>query len=157
MEFEIKAGAKLNLLTQPELRGELADFAANWRSETTKGDRYRRIYGYGTPSGGRVTFGGDNTGGEMLGPAQGFVWDVRRLALYGHTVGTDNSVGLYVNAAESSNLVTPSLLAYQGYTRAELVLYPGDRLLVDGAVTPTGRIALSGAVRELPIGLAWRL
>lgn len=156
MKFKINAGAELDLLTRDEMRDELAGFAANWRAETIKGDRYKRIYGYGTPATGAVEFGGDLAGGEQLGPAQGFVWDVRRLGLLGHDPAAD-VLRVFINAPEIGNCVIPVMGRYQGFNRAELVLYPGDLLLVSGTTAATDRVSLVGQVRELPIGLAWRL
>jgi hypothetical protein len=155
MKVKFNAGAELDLFNRDELRAELAAFRSAWQADAAKGDRYRRLYAYGDPAGGTVDFGGDLPQGEGLGPEQGFVWSVKRLALYG--LGVNETARLYINSTESSDLVHPAMAGYVSFDTNQLILYPGDKLRVAATTAAVTRISLTGQVRELPVSLAWRL
>ena len=165
METTLKAGAKLDMLNKDELRAVLKTVTQDWFNQVARGDRYRRFSAEGTIAGGALTIGGPEARDNVLGPKEGFVWAVKRVALYGLTTYDDavpevfsEPVRLHLNDEGPASLVHPAVQGYQGFNTDELVLYPGDTLLAVGAgLTATGTIVLTGQARELPMPLAWRI
>lgn len=164
-EVQLKAGAKLDLLNRKELRETLDVVTRDWFAQVARGDRYRRFSADGTIAAGGVTIGGPEQRDGTLGPAEGFVWAVQRLAVGGLTsstgtplVATTEPVQLFLNDPGPASLVHPALVGYEEFGEHQLVLYPGDTLLVVGTgLTSTGTVTVSGQARELPLPLAWRL
>ncbi len=154
-KVKIAAGAEFDVLTRSEVKEELAAFRANWWSEAQRGDRFRRILLQATVNAaGYVEFGG-NSGEGAAGPADGFVWSVKRLA---HS-GVEEALDLYINDPSPGSYVGafPNV-RYWAFDNGQLVLYPGDTLVAAGTNWTVAQIAtLTGAVRELPIALAWRI
>ena len=154
-KFKIQAGAEIDVLTENEMRKGLKDFAASWMAETTRGDKYRRFSTFADISGAEVTIGAGAQ--PRIGPAEGFIWAVKRIALTNYDPSAE-TLALYLNSTESSAVVHPSLVVYNAFDSTQLVMYPGDTLVVYGSsLSSTGRVWLTGQARELPIGLAWRL
>lgn len=152
-KFKLNAGAEFDTITAEEMRGVLADAMRSWAVETTRGVRFSRIIGQGTIASGSVEIAG-----PALGPASGFVWDVRRLRVIGGAAADVFTV--YVNSTDVSGEVcttddfTKRLMAFD----EQLVLYPGDVLHIKGtSLAGTGQVTVTGQVRELPVTLAWRL
>lgn len=152
-KFKLQAGAEFDTMTADEMRGVLADAMRSWAVETTRGVRFSRIIGQGTIASAAVTITG-----PALGPAAGFVWDVRRLRIIGGAAADTFTV--YVNSTDVSGEVcttddfTKRLITFT----EQLVLYPGDVLYIVGAsLAGTGTVTVTGQVRELPVTLAWRL
>lgn len=166
MKTQIKAGAELDTLNKDELHAVLRTVTADWFNQVSRGDRYRRFSAEGTIAAGALTIGGAEQRDGVLGPKDGFVWAVKRVALYGLTTYTAGGapavftepVRLHVNDDGPAALVHPAVQGYQSFNTDELVLYPGDTLLAVGAgLTATGTIVLTGQARELPMPLAWRI
>lgn len=164
-EVQLKAGAKLDMLNRKELKETLDAATRDWFSQVARGDRYRRFSASGVIDTGSLLIDGTVAQNQTLGPAEGFVWAVQRVALHGLTVvsGTpavavSEPVQLFLNDVGPSSLVHPAIEGYQDLGQYSLVLYPGDTLLVRGAgLTSTGTVTLTGQARELPLPLAWRL
>jgi hypothetical protein len=164
-EVSLKAGAKLDTLNKGELREVLNGVRQDWFSQVARGDRYRRFSARGTIAGGALLIDGTTKGNETMGPAEGFVWAVQRIALGGLTVETGTPlvpvtepVQLFLNDDGPAALVHPAIRGYEDFGQYSLVMYPGDTLLVKGAgLTSTGTVTLTGQVREVPLPLAWRL
>jgi len=91
-----------------------------------------------------------------MGPAAGFLWIVKRVALIGVTAG--DAYSLFKNDNAPSTCVKPTLADYNDFGGNNLVLYPGDKLLVTnkGALSGAGVITVTGSAREMPIAMAWR-
>jgi hypothetical protein len=165
MEQTFNAGAKLDLLNKDELRDVMRTVTQDWFNQVARGDRYRRFSAEGTIAAGALQIGGAEALDATLGPAEGFVWAVQRVAVHGLTTNSGDPLTssteplqLFVNDEGPSSLVHPSLQGYQAFGEHELVLYPGDTLLAVGtALTKTGKIVLTGQARELPMPLAWRI
>lgn len=149
-EFTIQAGGKINVATRDEVRKEIQEAQTSWFTEIAKGDRYRRFSAplVSLPSGDLDT--------DSVGPEQGFVWSVTRLALTDYDPTTED-LALYVGNTDKSSTVLPKLGTYQDFTGNQLVLYPGEHLVIGGSVTGSKRLWMTGQARELPITLAWRL
>jgi hypothetical protein len=156
MKFKIQAGGELDILTQKEMHDELKGAMSSWITEVSRGDRYRRFAIFGDSSAGTAVTIGD-TAVQSVGPAEGFVWSIKRLALSSGFDPATHTLALFINSPDNSALVHPDLSAYNAFDENQLVLYPGDRLLVTGTATASTRIWLTGQARELPISLAWRL
>lgn len=88
----------------------------------------------------------------LLGPRDGFWWDVRRLSAWGFTAGT---VNVYLNdATGSGELVAAYTSAGQFTWSAHLLLGPLDRLVavasgITGTVTLAGQ-AIEVSAQKLP-------
>lgn len=158
-DVKLQAGAKLDLLNRNELRDELVLLQRNWMTEVARGIKYRKISAFADTDGsGNLTFGISSE--QYLGPGEGFVWSLLRLAVAapGYDTTTD-TLELYLNEVGPSNLVRPSPLPrYIAPGMGEIVLYPGDHLVLNGAgLTASTRVWVTGSVREAPTTLAWKL
>lgn len=165
-EVRLAAGQKMDVLNKKELKEALDVATRDWFNQVARGDRFRRFSAAAAIDGsGGLEIGGSSARDAVMGPAEGFVWAVQRIAVYGLTsatgtplVATTEPVQLFVNDDGPSSLVDPALVGYRDFGNYQLVLYPGDVLLVKGtALTSTGTATVTGQVREVPLPLAWRL
>lgn len=155
-EVKLAAGAKLDVLNRHELKSVLDTVTRDWFNQVARGDRYRRFSAAAAISGAAVTIGGASARDAVMGPAEGFVWAVQRIAVVGLT--DTEPVRLSINDDGPASVVHPALVQYADFGQYSLVLYPGDTLLVTGtSLTSTGTVTVTGQVRELPLPLAWRL
>jgi hypothetical protein len=165
-EVKLAAGAKIDVLNRKELKEALDIATRDWFNQVARGDRYRRFSASAEIDGsGGLSIGGAAARDAALGPAEGFVWAVQRIAVYGLTsatgtplVATTEPLQLFLNDDGPASLVDPALVGYRDFGNYALVMYPGDTLLVRGtALTSTGTATVTGQVREVPLPLAWRL
>lgn len=158
-KVKIQAGAEFDVITKQEMREALTEVRRSWMQEVSHGVGFPRFTANGLIVGAALDFGANGPAAEFLGPAPGFLWDVRRLRITGLTTG--DVVSIYLNDANPSSLIatTGDLAGGRLFTWAEqVILYPGDALRVVGSgLTATGTITAAGQVRELPVSLAWRL
>lgn len=158
MKFTIKAGAEMDLISRQELREELDRVMLAWQASAHLGGRYVPIRAKGTiDAAGGLTIGG-SVGYERLGPADGYVWDVRRLSVV-TTLNAADSIAVYVNEATPfSMLLRITQASGPILMDRQTVLYSGDNLLFVGAgMATTGDVIITGTVHELPVSLAWQL
>lgn len=162
MKAKLQAGVELDLLTQTELREEL-QAAAAWRTEIARGVRWRKFSAQGNVATGVWTIGGaatPNNDKDQMGPQDGFVWSVTRVAVSGNgfVAGTD-LFSVFVDENTPSKLVTSGLTRWQPYDVGTLVLNGGEQLLLTGAGTGLAGtdVTVSGQAIELPVQLAWRM
>lgn len=165
-EVKLQAGAKIDVLNRAELKSVMDAATRDWFNQVARGDRYRRFSGAATIDGaGGLEIGGAAARDATLGPAEGFVWAVQRIAVSGLTTTTGTPlaaatepVELFLNDDGASALVHPAIEGYADFGQYSLVLYPGDTLLVKGTgLTSTGIVTVTGQAREVPLPLAWRL
>jgi hypothetical protein len=164
-EVTLAAGKKFDVLNRKELKEVMDTVTRDWFNQVSRGDRYRRFSASATIATGALTIGGAAQKDSNLGPAEGFVWAVQRIAVAGLTVSTGTPlvavtepVALFLNDSGPAAMVHPALTGYKEFGEHELVLYPGDTLLVTGAaLTSTGTVTVTGQAREVPLPLAWRL
>lgn len=164
-EVKLAAGKTIDVLNKTELRAALDAATRDWFNQVSRGDRYRRFSATGEIDTGSLVIDGTLVENQTLGPQEGFVWAVQRIALSGLTsvtgtpaVATSEPVQLFLNDDGPSSLVHPAVAGYQDFGQYSLVMYPGDTLLVKGDdLTSTGIVTLTGQVREVPMPLAWRL
>lgn len=157
MKVKLEAGANLDFITKDEMREVMHEANRSWVAETSNGIRYARIYATGVIAGGVLNIGGALSTGE-LGPAPGFVWDIRRLQIVG--LQTADVATIYMNDANPTSEIadTTSVTGKAFLWSEQVILYPGDSLWVVGTgLTATGTITVTGQVREVPVTLAWRL
>lgn len=150
MQQRITAGGMLDLLTKDELDLAMGHHFDSAIRELYRGIAYIRLpLLQGAASGGTLTLG---QGGTLNSPRQGYAWSVKRLAVNGLATGTTPDV---------VNLYRGDLMAYPvwqfngnnfAYTfgKLELVLLPGENLVLSGTITATGTITLSGDAIEVP-------
>lgn len=154
MKVKIAAGAEIDTVSPDELKSVLQAERAAWWGEAKRGDRFRRLLLQATvDAAGAIEFGTDP--GEASGPSDGYVWSVKRL---NHSA-VEDALDLFVNDPAPGSLVGRfPTTRYWPFAQGELVLYPGDTLVATGASWTAGEIhTVTGAVRELPIALAWRI
>ena len=157
-EVKLQAGAKLDLLNKAELKSVIDAASRDWFGQVSRGDRWPRFHAQGVVAGdATLSIGGAAFPDSGLGPAEGFLWSVTRIAFAG--LSANDVMSLHLNDDGAGSLVTPHIVSgYQSFDLGELVLYPGDVLLALGAaLTATGTITMTGQYRELPMPLAWRL
>jgi hypothetical protein len=157
-KVKLQAGAEIDFLNKKEMHEELNAMMTSWVGEVSRGDRYPRFKMYGTIAGGQVSIGTEDA--QLVGPDEGFCWSLRRLAIVGgsYAPATD-SLGLYLGTDlnPSSVIQPPSLAKYNAYEAGEMVLMPGDQIVVAGGVAGAGKMWVTGQVRELPIPLLYRM
>jgi hypothetical protein len=156
VEFEIKAGAKIDLLTQKEL----ADTLRSWQSELRRGIRYRRFGGTAiVAAAGTVTIGGpEDTAKPVTGPSDGFYWAIKRLTVHG--LGDGKEISVYLNDVSPTALIAviPESSGYILFPDRCLILDPGDALIFSGAsLLAESRITVNGQAREAPEPALWAL
>lgn len=163
MKTKLQAGAELDLISKDEMKDVLQTVTKDWFNQVSRGDRYPRFSAAATIASNAFTIDGTERTYERMGPAEGFVWAVQRIAVQGLTTYTEGTlttepVVLYLNDTGASSLVHPALVGYKEFGAHELIMYPGDTLVVVGAgLTATGQITVTGQAREVPMPLAWRL
>lgn len=154
-KYKMAAGKEFETLNKSELHDVLKTVTQDWFNQVGRGDRYRRISAAGAVAGGAVSIGGPDQS-DTLGPKDGFVWDVRRLAV--STLGASDTLQVFLNDNGPSSLVHPAMGGFLPFDNAVLVMYPGDALLFTGTgLTAVGTLTVTGQVREIPMPLAWRI
>lgn len=157
-EVKLAAGAKFDVLNRKELHEVLRTVTQDWFSQVSRGDRYKRFHASAAVDAidSSVEIGGSGQPDSGLGPAPGFVWAVNRVGIGGLDSG--DVVSLFINDSGPASLVRPGIDGYADFSSGQLVLYPGDVLMVTGTTLgATGDITVTGQARELPLPLAWRL
>lgn len=161
MKTKIQAGAELDLLNKDELKEVMKTVTKDWFAQVSRGDRYTRFSASATTAGNAFVIDGSQHIYQRLGPAEGFVWSVQRLAVHGLAAADRALVELYLNDDGPSSIVHPSLAGgYVDFGQTQLVMYPGDTLLVKGtglAATDGTVVTIGAQARELPMPLAWRI
>lgn len=160
MKFKVQAGAELEIPSQREIQDAVSTVMTSWISENMRGGRYRRLTAMGTITGGSLSIGGpDET--HQLGPASGYVWDVRRLFINGYQLTAPiDVVWVYVNDASSGSVIASTTQSESGLFRfdRQVVLYSGDNLMLAGlSLAAAGPVYVTGTVLEYPASQAWRL
>lgn len=158
MKVKIQAGAELDTVSPAELREEMRQFKESWFSEIAKGDKYKRIMANTiSDSNQDFSIGGSAAVGAYLGPAEGFVWSVKRLYLY-PLDATTQDVFLGINDSSVGSRVRRFDTSYLDFTTESLVLNPGETLIVYSEnATASTSYTVTGQVREVPTTLVWRL
>lgn len=163
-KVEIKAGATLDTLTQPELDKSLSRMLTSWRSEVGRGIGYRPISRQGTADvSGVVRIGGTDSAQEGLGPDLGMVWSIPWLTVSNLLTGATVKPAFWRNSDDASSLIrrgfTPVDDAiHQTFGGPGLILHAGERLMFTCTGLTAGTVVvLTGQVTELPFNQAWTL
>lgn len=161
MKTKIQAGAELDLLNKDELKEVMKTVSKDWFSQVSRGDRYPRFSASATTASNAFGIDGSQHLYQRLGPAEGFVWAVQRLAVHNLDAADRAKVAVYLNDSGPSSLVHPAMSGgYIDFSQSQLVMYPGDTLLVAavGLAAADGTVVtVTGQARELPMPLAWRI
>lgn len=160
-KFRLAANAEVDLLTRQELDESLQSQQDTWQAAALRGIKWMRLPEVltGRAASGKLTLG--ETTGQQAGPAQGYIWSLRRLIVNGLTSGaTPDVVNLYRGTPAGQPLWQFNGNNF-GYTfgRLELVLQGGETLALASAGTfaATGQITLSGELLEVPAELLGKL
>jgi hypothetical protein len=156
--FVIDIGSQIETVTPAEL--ERAFFEQDEKlAAQLAGIKYRRLpILSGTAQSGVLDIGGDKPAGwsgHQVGPASGYMWEVKLLAVNGLTTGTTpDIVNLYILGAGSSLAwwqFNGNNFAYT-FGHRELVLLPNEylRLASVGTFAATGTVSLTGSVIQAP-------
>lgn len=169
MKARFDIGAEVDTLTRGELREELARYRAEADAQAQgamRGIKYFRLPRlYATPASGTVILGeawaGQPYTGQLLGPNEGYIWSVRRLACNG--LGTGNSpdlLNIYRNGHSTDPVwqLNGNSWAYT-FGKTEMILLPGERLIAAslGSMTATVQVTLTGDAIEVPAQMIGKL
>lgn len=158
---EFKAGGKFNFLSPDELNEGLRKLFEDWRVEAAKGPKPILFSGVGTvDANSNLIIGGDSRDNRgRMGPEQSMYWSVKRIALSGLDPNVDTPP-LYIDNASPGRLVRPAITGPERFGSDELILAPGQQLLVAAAnlVAPVGtRVFVAGAAFEVPTTMLYLL
>lgn len=160
-KFKIAAGAEIDVMSKDEAEHVIQKSRASWVAEIAAGVKFRRFSASSyVRQDASLTIGGPEDPFNDLGPADGFVWDVRRLRITGHAPA--DTIGVYVGDMSASQLIatTKDVIGSLFTFDKQAILQPGEQLVIGGQALTTGGgtyVTVSGQVRELPVSLAWRL
>ena len=153
-------------LTRDELAGVLREDREAMARAQVEGVKYFRLPTlYATPASGTVVLGqswsGQSYTGQIIGPNQGYVWSIRRLAANGLGTGTAPDI---LNVYRNGTGVAP---VWQlngnnwGYSfgPTELLLLPGENLVAVslGSLVTTAQVTLTGDAIEVPQAMLGKL
>lgn len=162
MEFKLEAGGKFDLFTMDEAREVLAEARAAWKEEISRGLMFRDISAQTVQSGPTFTLGAgrDESGSDILGPREGFVWFVTRLWVTGPglTPAADMFT-IYKDDAAMVKVVAAGILHGKDWDPGSFPLWNGQKIVIQGASTGAagGQIVMAAGVIEAPEQLAWQM
>lgn len=151
MKVKLEAGASLDLLT----KSEVDEVLRSWHNEVRAGVKYPLFSAQAVAdANGLVSFTADT-----LGPAEGFVWDVRRLAVYAPSWDTATDLArIYINEPSPARLVAWNVATQLQFEPHALVLNYGSTLYITGGVMTVGDVfTITGQAKEVPYQLGWSL
>lgn len=160
MQTRLELGAQLETLTRGELSEELAAQTQAQYRQLARGMKYFRLAPHSAAVA-NSAFTLDGSGKRGLGPRDGYVWAIRRLAVEGLTAGTTPDVAnLYRNNTSGLRVwqFNGNNFAYT-FGKCELLLLGGETIsLVSlGTIAATGNITLSGDALEVAAEEIWKL
>lgn len=155
MKFRFNAGAELDMLTQGELRAELAAAAVAWRTEQARGITWRKASMFADSTAGGALLMGES-GDQRLGPDSGMVWKLHRISVSGGYVPASHALALYADSVSDSSLIVPDLLTGYQELYGE-ILTGGQTLVLSGTATASTRVWVTVLAQEAPEYLAWKL
>jgi hypothetical protein len=162
VKAKIEAGVDIELLTQSELREEIAHAMTAWRAELSRGVKYRKFSAQTVLTGATWAIGGDSpqSGNEVLGPEPGFMWSITRLAVSGGGFNSNaDTWSIFTNSPTPSNFILLNFGFGDQWDTGVIVLNGPDKLAFTGAGTGVAGtdIIVSGAAVEVPVQQGWRL
>lgn len=154
------AGHDIDILSSGDLEQAMRGMQ-QWMVDVARGAKPIRFNAQGVAdSTGLVQLGGATTlTGGKLGPNEGVVWAVTRMAV--RIDGQPAAFSLYVGGAHTNALirdVNSDANGYVSFGAQECLIPGGDDLYLRGAsITPsTGVCTVSGAAVEIPNQLMWK-
>ena len=168
-KVKLDVGATIDFLNKEELDDALTDYQKNAEAaeyEKLKGIKYFRLPRlYATPASGTVVLGEAWSGqlytGQIVGPNQGYIWAIRRLACNGLGTGSSpDELNIYRAGKHTDPVwqLNGNNFAYT-FGRGELILLPGENLIAAsvGSMTGTSQVTLTGDAIEVPAELIGKL
>jgi hypothetical protein len=160
MEFKLEAGAKLDVVSEKELRQALKDFGQDWMVQASTGPRHVLWSGTGTvDTAGNISMGGEATDadkGGRWGPAANMIWSVKRWNA--QNLEANKTLSAWINGATFNRTIIDAITGYNSFTSDVLILNSSQRLLFTGTGMTAGRIiTIAGSAWELPASMMYRL
>ena len=168
-KVKLDVGATVDFLNKDELDGvlkkyhEQAELAERAKLSGIKWMRLPRLYA--TPASGTVLLGeawpGNSYTDQLVGPNQGYVWAIRRLACNGLGTGASpDLLNIYRNGHTSDPIwqLNGNSFAYT-FGKGEFLLYPDERLIARsvGSMTSTAQVTLTGDLVQVPSEMIGKL
>lgn len=156
MKFVLDFQSEIDILTKGELDDSLTAARDGYVRALLRGIKWMRLpILRGRASGGALVLGAQD---DTVGPAAGFAWSIRRIAVAGLSSG--DVAGMYRN----SN-VNPAMwqvddsFPFAKFGRGEMVLTGSDELVVAsiGTFGATGTIQVTGELLEVPMEMLGKL
>lgn len=168
-KVKIDVGATIDTLTKGELDDSLKEYRTQGDATAQgllRGVKYFRLPRlYATPASGTVVLGeawsGQSYTDQFIGPNEGYVWAIRRLACNGLATGqAPDLLNIYRNGWHSDPVwqLNGNSFAYT-FGKSEMVLLAGERLIAQsvGSMTSTLQITLTGDAIEVPSEMIGKL
>jgi len=163
-QITIQAGAKLFVPDRADLDSAVqAGIAADRERELARGYKWMRLPEnlQGKPSGSAIQLG--VVKGQILGPEQGYAWNIRRLVVTGLTASS--SAPDIVNFFLNDRFTGPIWWQLNGnqfgqtFSRGELIMMPGDTLSLQnsGSIASTSLVIVSGELEEVPAEMLYKV
>ena len=148
MKTTINPGSPIETLTRDELRGELDRSTQEWFRQYARGVKYMRFGPIAvvpdSAAGGLVDTDGSP---ENPGPNSGFIWTVKRMAIQGLASGDSlsiyrgNTFGVPLWVLTDTNPIAT-------FGKMEIVLMPGENLILSGTLSGDQTVYFAGDVLE---------
>ena len=168
-KVRIDVGAEIDTLT----KGELDDSLRQYRQQgdaaaqgAVRGIKYFRLPRlYATPASGTVVLGeawaGQSYTDQFLGPNEGYVWAIRRLACNGLNTGqSPDLLNIYRNGWHSDPVwqLNGNNFCYT-FGNPDMILLAGERLIARsvGSMVSTAQITVTGDAIEVPSEMIGKL
>ncbi len=161
MKARLELGAELDLLSPEEFDAGVGRLEGLWRSYA-EGLRHLRlpILTGTVPASGALTIGSSSlpdAGNPYCGPAQGYLWRVCRISIYG-MVGNDALQVFYGDPRPQAYVGTLSATSTEWDSGRGLLLHPGDHLTLQGTGLTVGAVyTLNGEAIEAPAEQSFKL
>ncbi len=150
MEFELKAGAKFDLLSPKEFRAEM-DKAPAWVAELTRGVKFR-------PFGEQATITAAGTWSVQDEPRPGFIWGLTLLAISGPGYDpTTHRTSVFVQDTGALRARDVGIVSSRQYPLPGIVVVGTEPLIVTGTGTAGSTLTVAGQIVEVPVQVGWRL
>jgi len=163
MRQTLEIGSEWNMLDSDELDAVLSKHYQQWLQNAARSVKYSRFGPAGTAvASSAVTFDGSgNAQNTAIGPRDGFVWSIKRLAVSGLATGTTpDVVNLYRNKPSGTAIwqFNGNNFAYT-FGKGEMILLPGETLSFasSGTLAATGQITITGDYVQAAAEELWKI
>ena len=168
-KVKLDIGATIDTLSKDELDDSLATYRQQgdaYEQAAVRGIKYFRLPRlYATPASGTVLLGeawaGQSYTDQYIGPNEGYVWSIRRIAVNGLATGqSPDLLNLSRNGIRTDPVwqLNGNNWSYT-FGKAEMVLLAGERLIgySSGSLISTNQITITGDAVEVPSQMIGKL